>query len=77
MHNIIHVPYIISFSKMYKHKSGWQKTKERAVTDRESRPYQKTKNLAFFTNTFTDIATEDSWNDDRDLHNEQNDSLSF
>ena len=53
---IIHVPYIISFSKMYKHKSGWQKTKERAVTYREPRPYQKTKNLAFFTNTFTDIA---------------------
>ena len=60
----------ISFSKMYKHKSGWHKRKERAVRE-ENRALPKDttkllKCLGFITNTFTDIVR----NDDRDLHND-------
>ena len=75
---IIHLPYIISlysFSKMYKHKSGWQKRMERAVREENHNPTKRQKTLkclGFVTYTFTDIAR----NDDRDLH-KANDSSSF
>ena len=71
-----------SFSKMYKHKSGWQKRKERAVQEENRDPTKRQKTLkclGFVTNTFTDIARNDlarndftniARNDDRDLHND-------
>ena len=68
----------ISFSKMYKHKSGCHKRKERAVRE-ENRALPKDttkllKCLGFITNTFTDIVRNDFTdivrNDDRDLHND-------
>ena len=40
---VFHVPCIISFSKMYKHKSGGQKRKERAVREEN---HDLTKTLA-------------------------------
>ena len=57
---------------MYKHKSGWQKIKERAVREENRHPTKRQKTLkclGFVTNTFTD-AGDTARNDDLDLHND-------